>query len=286
MLSTREKLSSDLLSREMNHWDAAQRSGRYFACGRDFAKAHQRCIADRDGQDKTLVSIGLKSGMFRGQKVTAFFDFRRKARKSWKVLEIGAGYGGYAPIIAPHVKAYVGTDISPYVVNEGSKGFIQAGIKNASLVCTPDSDLISALEPGVQFDFIFASGVFIHLPRDLTKGYISQSAFLLKPDGVFLFHFNVLEDPDAQDHFETAYGTKNSHRMRYGKASYLSLFDETGLEVRQEIEIPVGEKGFHAHYAYGGLESVIDEKTIVEDSDPFVREPAMGINGFQAEDDE
>lgn len=265
MSPIRRKQLSALLQAEMNHWDSAQRSGSYFACGENFAGAHRKCLKDEKGQIQTLISIGLKSGAFRGQDVEAFFDLDIDG-KDWRVLEIGAGYGGYAPIFASRTKEYVGTDVSQYVVVKGNRALGQIPIENASLVWTPDSDLLKVFRKD-KFDFIFASGVFIHLPKEITQRYIEQTTKLLLPGGRFLFHFNVLDHPEAEDHFETAYGTKNSHRMRYNRKSYEKLFEKSGLEIWKETEIDVGQKDFHAHFAYGGLAPSVDEKTIVEDDE-------------------
>lgn len=264
--------AKSLSQTELNHWDNLQRSGRYFACREKFAAAHRQCMTDKDGQDQTLVSIGLKSGLFRGQYVEAFFDFRAKARKTWRVLEIGAGYGGYAPLIAPYVKTYIGTDISGYIVAKGNMALVEVGLDNAALVHTPDSDLIKALGPDVRFEFIFASGVFIHLPVEIARAYLEQISKLLTPKGKFMVHLNLFDDSSADNDWEPAYETRKSHRMRYGAEGFRQLFEDSGLEIEKQMGIILEGQNFHAHYVYGGLAPKIEpEQTIIIDREEFGR---------------
>ena len=261
--------AKSLLQTELNHWDNVQRSGRYFACREKFAAAHRQCMADKEGQEKTLVSIGLKSGLFRDQYVEAFFDFRAKARKTWRVLEIGAGYGGYAPIIAPYVKTYIGTDISGYIVTKGNMALVEVGLDNAALIHTPDSDLINALGPDARFEFIFASGVFIHLPVEIARGYLEQVSRLLTPKGKFMVHLNLFDEVPADNSWEPAYEARKSHRMRYGYRGFQQLFENSGLEIEKQMGIILKDQDFHAHYVYGGLAPKVEpEQTIImEESD-------------------
>jgi len=104
------------------------------------------------------------------------------SNKNTNFLEIGCGLGRIAHWVAPHVKKYIGIDISSTMI-EGAKEYNkQFEYNNCEfLEC---SNLLENFKEET-FDIIYTELVFIHLTKEEQEKYINDSYKLLKKTGIF-----------------------------------------------------------------------------------------------------
>lgn len=106
-------------------------------------------------------------------------------------LEIGCGYGEWMIPLAKSVTRVDGIDIHPSLVNKGGDLFSYHRVKNAWIWLT---DGLSIPFPDACFDLVYSISVFQHLPREIVRGYLRESARVVRPQGRVAFHFRDADD--------------------------------------------------------------------------------------------
>ena len=176
-----------MINDEKKNWEAAMSTGKYFGCNDKYA---EDLIRRRGSEitDISLSAVGAISGIHQGEYREGFFDVKEEG-STWKMLEIGCGYGLYAAHFAPYVDEYIGVDVSETIVNIGNEALEEAEIHNAKLHVVAGCDL--SFIPNNTIDLVFTAAVFIHTPLEVTKRYLEQTYTKLKHGGKFLHHFNM-----------------------------------------------------------------------------------------------
>jgi len=160
------------------------------------------------------------------------------------VLEIGAGVGRLAKVIAPLVREYHGTDISRNMIDHARRRC--AGINNTFFYHAATSDL--SLFPSSKFDAVIFQVVLIHLDREDTFHYLEEARRVLKPEGrMWAQFYNLLHHGGWEEfRFAVNHGIEQGGKVRGRVQCY------THLEVRKFIE----EAGFAIDETKSHLESV------------------------------
>jgi len=102
------------------------------------------------------------------------------------VLEIGCGYGEWMIPLSGMVKSVSGFDTHESPGSVANRKFSELGIKNC--VWKLGEGTTVPFEDG-SFSMVYSISVFQHLPRAIVRGYIKESARVLKKDGRCLHHF-------------------------------------------------------------------------------------------------
>ncbi|MCG8669886.1 MAG: class I SAM-dependent methyltransferase [Pseudomonadales bacterium] len=108
---------------------------------------------------------------------------------SMNVLEFGCGTGSTALLHAPHVKHYLGIDISPKMIEISQSKLSQSNLNNIDFEVTTLDNLNAAKE---TYDAILGLSI-LHLLEDRNKA-IEKVYELLKPGGVFVSNTACLGD--------------------------------------------------------------------------------------------
>ena len=97
-----------------------------------------------------------------------------------RVLELGAGTGSTALLLAPSVGQITATDISPAMMEIGRAKAAAEGVGNVDFLAT------NAMAPELQgpYDAVLAHNL-LHLVEDL-DGTLARAHDLLKPGGLFI----------------------------------------------------------------------------------------------------
>ena len=108
------------------------------------------------------------------------------------VLELGCGVGRMTRSFARRFARVYALDISPEML---VRGRALHPAENNILWALGDGSGLSMFATG-QVDFVFSYIVLHHMPtKGLALGYIREMLRVLKPGGVFLFHFNSGSTP-------------------------------------------------------------------------------------------
>ena len=99
-----------------------------------------------------------------------------------RVLELGAGTGSTALLLAPEVDSYVASDFSQRMAEIAQQKVMQAGVKNLTMMQAGISD--QSLADAGPYDVVLALNL-LHLIPD-AKSAIAQIAKLTKPGGMFI----------------------------------------------------------------------------------------------------
>lgn len=106
-------------------------------------------------------------------------------------LEVGCGYGEWMIPLSSYVRRVDGIDIHPSLIGKGGELFIEHRVKNAWIWL---GDGLTLPFFDASFDLIYSISVFQHLPREIVKGYLRESARVLRPQGRVAFHFRDADD--------------------------------------------------------------------------------------------
>jgi amino acid adenylation domain-containing protein len=118
------------------------------------------------------------------------------SHKPTDVLEIGCGTGMLLLRIAPHVKHYVGSDISRSAIDHVTRQLPIAGLENVDLLCRPADDFEEFKL--ASFDLVFMNSVIQYFP-DLVylKDVITKAVTRVRPGGSIFIgdirNFKLLE---------------------------------------------------------------------------------------------
>lgn len=119
-------------------------------------------------------------------KDMASYEFTLQRTRSYltpqdKVLEIGAGTGSTAILLAPSVAHMTVTDISPEMIEIGQANAVQQGIDNMMDFLVDDATVETLSGP---YDVILAHNL-LHLIEDLPS-VLRRANELLRPGGLFI----------------------------------------------------------------------------------------------------
>jgi len=214
----------DRRDRDEKFWDEKHSDDTYFPCGVDYGGELRRHYDDEEAQ----LRLGLTPTGLDGR----FLDLRKKG-KAWSILDLGAGYGDFGAYLAPHVRTYVGVDISKVIVDKGNAAIREAGIKNMFMLQAQNGTLDCLRDR--DFDLVFSTGVFIHIAQYQARAYLKELPRILKPDGRFVIHINM------------GLGNNTLHDDRtvqlYSEDGYEALFKDTGLKILETWD----QAPFRAH---------------------------------------
>jgi ubiquinone/menaquinone biosynthesis C-methylase UbiE len=190
------------LKNMLDFWKEQHENNQYFDCKDNYED--DLLNKYKNGSDESLISMGLKDGLWGSDSnsAQAYFDIARHGSEM-KVLEIGCGYGGFGASIAKYVDQYDGVDISQKIVDNGNSSIKNVGIKNMNLYCAEDCNLSFIKDK--SYDIIFSTAVFIHTEEDVTQHYLKETARLLKDDGFFIHHLNVTSDSTINNFYNKIY---------------------------------------------------------------------------------
>jgi SAM-dependent methyltransferase len=114
------------------------------------------------------------------------------------VLEIGCGAARVGRVLAPFVKEWVGSDVSPKMLWLASR--LLLGITNTRLQEISGYDL--APFPDATFDVVYTTVVFMHLEEWDRYNYVLEAFRVLKPGGRFYCDNVDLASPSGWTVFE------------------------------------------------------------------------------------
>jgi len=124
-------------------------------------------------------------------------------RQHHRVLDIGCGSLRIGRLLIPYLnpKHYFGIEPNKWLVDDG---IINEVGKDLVAIKEPNFSFETSLEEfksSLGLDFAFAQSIFSHCGLDLISEWLSQVAYHLKDDGVFLATFIV----DAKDYDKTGW---------------------------------------------------------------------------------
>lgn len=107
------------------------------------------------------------------------------------VMEIGCGAGRIAHHLAPHVKQWVGGDVSKNMLAHAAEALV--GVANVSFVELAGSDLRAVSDDSL--DAIYCTVVFMHLDEWDRYRYVREMLRVLKPGGrMYIDNYNLLSE--------------------------------------------------------------------------------------------
>jgi SAM-dependent methyltransferase len=174
-----------------------------------------------------------------GRWVDAFLAPLRDAHVQ-TILELGSGTGNDAARLADEGYAVTAIDIS-------SEAVMRARSRFGSRVSFLIADMTSPLPfPAGGFDAVM-SNVAVHMfPGRVTRSVFGEIARVVRPDGLFVFHVNALEDrplrerwrPVAQELEPNYVLERSGQTMHFFSRDYLGELLQPWREVRLEpVEI-------------------------------------------------
>lgn len=143
-----------------------------------------------DSAKVSIAGITDDDEFFRTAKFTVqILKDRVGINKDDVILEIGAGIGRVAQVIAPLCKKWIGTDVSENMLKHAKKRL--SNFKNIELTNTNGWDLKQI--PSESVDMVYSTVVFMHLDEWERYNYICEGMRILKPGGrIYVDNFNLL----------------------------------------------------------------------------------------------
>lgn len=145
-----------------------------------------------------------------------------------RVLELGAGTGSTALLLAPHVREIVSTDVSPEMMTIAEERKAEAGVENAAFQAASVPEALAL--PG-SFDAILGFNLF-HLIPDMERQF-ATIAERMPAGGVFISKTPCLSDK-AQGVARFVFPILIPVMKFFGKAPYVRMFDQATLEAAIE----------------------------------------------------
>lgn len=110
-----------------------------------------------------------------------------------QALEIGCGFGAWMVPMSRLVHSVAGIDIHPDPLSRALNQFVKHQRYNCYVALSPGDSIPF---PNDKFDLVYSITVFQHLPKSLTRTYITEAFRVLKPGGRCAFQFLDFEaDP-------------------------------------------------------------------------------------------
>jgi ubiquinone/menaquinone biosynthesis C-methylase UbiE len=138
-----------------------------------------------------------------------------------RVLEIGCGVGRMTRAMAPQVRAVVGLDVAPEMIERGRLEL--ADLENVELVVGNGRDLSQF--GTASFDVCYSFIVFQHIPDpEITCSYIREMGRVLKPKGWALFQISESSKVHSRSTWERTSSLKArlAQRMRLRPSNCLN----------------------------------------------------------------
>jgi SAM-dependent methyltransferase len=160
-------------TRMQREWEQRAQSDAFGYIGRGYAESDAKfwSSGETDLEELILRDIDLKP--------------------SASAVEIGCGVGRLVRPLSKRVAQATGVDIAPGMISRGRE--LLDDVPNAHLHATEGS--LEILNDNSQ-DFVFSFVVFQHIPsKQAISRYISETARVLKPGGVFKFQVDGRERP-------------------------------------------------------------------------------------------
>jgi SAM-dependent methyltransferase len=122
-----------------------------------------------------------ESALFRRvhERVARLFLRSTRAGAAHRVLSLGCGEGSIERLLAPHVGAIVGLDISPVAVAQARAK--AAGLANVAFAV---SQSVNSFENHGEFDVVAAFGFLHHIDDAAIRGTLRAARRVLKPAGL------------------------------------------------------------------------------------------------------
>ena len=147
---------------------------------------------------------------------------RARLRSDMRVVELGCGTGTTAFELAPNVRSYLSTDISPAMIAIARERLADRPIPALSFGAATAEELV---QTNSRFDAVLAFN-YLHLVRDL-RTTLRSIHDLLEPGGLFISKTPCLQDMNP------LMRTIVLPAMRgMGIAPYVRAFPASGLEQR------------------------------------------------------
>ncbi|MEM6413423.1 MAG: class I SAM-dependent methyltransferase [Pseudomonadota bacterium] len=137
-----------------------------------------------------------------------------------KVLELGAGTGSTALLLAGDVSHYTASDISENMTSIGRRKAEDAGVDNISFIAASTDD--ERLSSGAPYDAVLAFNL-LHLIED-AEHTMQRVADLLKPGGFFISKTVCLGDKKG------ILGLMIPVLQFFGKAPFVQYFKSTDVD--------------------------------------------------------
>ena len=106
-------------------------------------------------------------------------------------LEIGAGFGQWMIPLSRLVSHVAGCDIHPVPIDKGRELFAEHGCKNCRLDLSDGMTLPYADD---SFSLVYSISCFQHLPREIVRGYLTETRRVLAQDGRTVHQFRNADD--------------------------------------------------------------------------------------------
>ena len=211
--------------------------------------------------DPALHMVGGDEGGLRGLKQLALLE-HFGLEPSASVLEIGCGLGRLSYELASFLDLdgrYTGFDVSPdaiewlnehYAPRLANFQFDFVDVANPRFHASGVADAhdVQFQYPDAAFDMVCAFEVFMHLPLDGVRNYISEIARVLRPGGCAVLTFMTIWEPGAEPVYQgrpfvdigggvhTRFPEEQALSMGYEVELIRELFLASGLEEFAAIE--------------------------------------------------
>ena len=152
-----------------------------------------------------------------------------------RVLELGCGTGSTALELAPGVRSYLGTDVSPRMIGIAEDKRLSSGIEGLSFAARPAHDI-----PEGPFDAVLALNL-LHLVDDLDR-VLGRVHRALRPGGLFVSKTALLKDgawflPFAIP-LMRAFGKAPATVLSLGEGALRERIEAAGFAIEETIRQP------------------------------------------------
>jgi len=149
------------------------------------------------------------------------------------VLDVACGPGAFVLAVAPRVTFATGIDLTPEMLRQSRQFQAEKQIANAVFACA-DADHIPF--PDASFDLVSCQHAFHHITKP--ELVLAEMIRVTKPEGRVLILDPLAPESDAKfelyNHIERLRDPSHTSTLRL--TTYLSMFEELGLEVfRQSL---------------------------------------------------
>lgn len=158
--------------------------------------------------------------------------FKSMLPEGGSVLDVGCAYGRDLVTLAKDFSV-TGIDVSEMMLEEARELVPQATLIHGDIL---DAELGA-------FDGIWASALFVHIPRKKAFKLLKKFASLLKPDGV-LFVSTKEGETDGME-YDPRYGVEKFHAY-YSKEELEQLLRKSGFTVLESTSVPPTHE-YHTH---------------------------------------
>ena len=195
-----------------------------------------------------------------------------------RILDIGCSSGISMFRLAPHVGYYLGTDLSPKILEKSERERVQRGLDNVNLRAVPAHEIAALGE--AEFDIVVINSVAqCFSGHNYLRAVLHSAIAMMKPQGS-LFLGNLF-DRDLQDRFlDSLDEYKRGHRSEnvrtktdYSEELFINrmFLDDLRFDLPQIVEIEYSELLGHEaselrEYTFDAILR-IDKKATVQEQD-------------------